>query len=76
MLDANGNPTGETADWNMIYDQAMYLDLPHRGMEGIANFRYSVDPRVPSDQYDILETGSYEFFISRCSEIMVGVFMH
>ena len=32
VLSADGSSTGEKADWNMIYDQAMYVNLPDRGL--------------------------------------------
>ena len=64
------------ADWNMIYDQAMVVNVPTRGLQFIANFRYSVDPRIDPSQYHLLETGTYEAFISKCTETMVGVVMH
>ena len=64
------------ADWNMIYDQAIYVNVPGMGMQFMANFRYSVDRRVPAEDYHILETGTYEAFLSRCSETMVGVALH
>ena len=42
----------------------------------MANFRYSVDPRVNQQDYSLLEVGTYEAFISKCSETMVGVVIH
>ena len=60
----------------MIYDQAMFVNLPTRGIQILANFRYSVDERVPEEEYLNLEVGTYEAFISRCSETMVGIVIH
>lgn len=76
VLDAHGKKTGEKADWNMIYDQAMYVTLPSRKMMLMANFRYSVDPRVPESDYHLLVSGAYQMFTSKCSETMVGVVVH
>ena len=31
VLDDNGRSTGIEADWNMIYDQAIYVNIPDLG---------------------------------------------
>ena len=76
VVDENGNSTGEVVDWNMIYDQSLMVTLPERGLKLFSNFRYSVDPRVPEKDYPSLKTGSYEQFLSVCSETMVGFVIH
>lgn len=75
ILDEHYKPTGAKGDWTMIYDQALYITLPTLKKQIYANFRYSVDPRIQKKDYHILQTGSYEAFISNCSETMVGVYM-
>lgn len=75
VLDANDVPTGEKIDWNMIYDQSLYVTLPESQRQIFANFRYSVDPRIAERDWHLLQSGTYEAFISRCSETMVGFLM-
>ena len=76
ILNSDGSSTGEKADWNMIYDQAMFVNLPSRNIQMLANFKYTVDPRVPEEAYHMLQTGTYEAFKSKCTETMVGVVMN
>ena len=71
VLNQNGQPTGQSGSWSVVYDQAIVVELP-RG-KFMANMRYNLKPNVQASQYDSLNTGSYNQFDSVCDETMVGV---
>ena len=60
IVDEQGESTGEELHWDMMYDQAMIVTIPSRNLKLMANFRYSVDPRVPEDLYPKLSTTNLE----------------
>ena len=68
-----GDPTDETGNWTMVYDQNIVIELKERdGAKYTANFRYNIKEGSKS-RATSLTTGSFDDFDSVCSETMVGL---
>ena len=63
---------GDNANWSMIYDQGMFIEVPSQDMRFIANFRHYVHSGVDLDKYTTLRSDAYTKFSSDCTETMVG----
>jgi len=73
-VDQNGNRTGRSGTWTMIYDQSFTV-LLHKGAQKerfIANFKHTIKKQVPINSWSTRTSADYNSFDSICNETMVG----